>query len=82
MSGKQLLDDGVYHGNVLNEFTKNFSKANTYSLPDMLAQRIELIAHLERVIETIERPSFDDNFNKFIVREAKMAVEKIKDGKA
>ncbi|ELC7279639.1 hypothetical protein RJO76_000662 [Aeromonas veronii] len=82
MSGKQLFDDGVYHGNVINEFTKNFSKANTYSLPEMLAQRGELIAHLERVIETIERPSFDDSFNKFIVREAKMAVEKIKDGKA
>lgn len=82
MSGKQLFDDWVYHGNVINEFTKNFSKANTYSLPEMLAQRGELIAHLERVIETIERPSFDDSFNKFIVREAKMAVEKIKDGKA
>ena len=81
MSGKQLLDDGVYHGNVINEFTQNFSKANTYSLPEMLAQRGELIAHLERVIGGIELPSFDDAYNKFVVREAKNFLERIKEGK-
>ncbi|GJA84684.1 hypothetical protein [Aeromonas caviae] len=78
MSGKPLLDDGVFHGNPISEFTQTFSKADTYTLPEILAQHGELIAHLERIIGGIERPTFDDAYNKFVVREAKIFLERIK----
>lgn len=80
MSGKPFFDESGY-GDIHSQLIQKFSKSGAYSLPEMLAQRDELIYQLGKVIETIERPSFDDNFNKFIVREAKMVVERIKAGK-
>lgn len=81
MSRKPFFDESGY-GDIHNQFIQRFSKSGAYSLPEMLAQREDLLCQLSKVIETIERPSFDDNFNKFIVREAKMAIERIKAGKA